>query len=84
LTSEIVREGWAAWCRLRQERAELGDWKALGAALLEGRAIAMHNAGTSHPIGHGYVQALNSWLLDNRLSLSSREAVHSDGNPAGH
>ena len=30
----------------------------------------MHNAGTSHPIGHGYVQALNSWLLDNRLSLS--------------
>ena len=45
------------------------DWKLVGAALLEGRAIAMRNAGTTTPIGGGYSDAFGEWLTYNRFDL---------------
>ena len=36
-------------------------------ALLEGRAIAMRNAGADRPAGKAYTQALSSWLTDNQF-----------------
>ena len=44
MTSDIVREGKAAWGRLKQGGGTWEDWKAVGYALLEGRTIAMRNA----------------------------------------
>ena len=44
MASEIVRQGQAAWRRLKRGNKTWDDWKAVGRALLEGRAIAMHNA----------------------------------------
>ena len=41
MTSDIVREGKAAWGRLKQGGGTWEDWKAVGYALLEGRTIAM-------------------------------------------
>ena len=44
MTSDIVREGKAAWGRLKQGSGTWEDWKAVGHALLEGRAIAVRYA----------------------------------------
>jgi hypothetical protein len=66
MASEIVRLGRAAWERLKKGRASWGDWVLVGHALLEGRAIAMSNAGTVSPVGGGYACAFNDWLLFNR------------------
>ena len=41
----------------------------VGAALLEGRAIAMRNAGTTSPSGRGYSDAFNEWLTYNRFDI---------------
>ena len=67
MTSDIVREGKAAWGRLKQGSGTWEDWKAVGYALLEGRTIAMRSA-RSRRVGYG--PALSSWFFDNRLNLS--------------
>ena len=48
MTSEIV-QGKAAWARLKQGSRSWDDWVLVGHVLLEGRAIAMRNAGTLQP-----------------------------------
>jgi len=73
MTSEIVRQGRAAWGRLKKGNGDWADWILVGAALLEGRKIAMRNARTDRPSGTGYVQALQSWQLTNRLDLRPLE-----------
>jgi hypothetical protein len=73
MTSEIVRQGRAAWGRLKKGNGDWADWILVGAALLEGRKIAMHNARTDRASGTGYVQALQSWQLANRLDLRPLE-----------
>jgi hypothetical protein len=57
MTSEIVAAGKAAWTRLKNGSKSWGDWVQIGHALLEGRAIAMRDAGVSSPIGGGYTTA---------------------------
>ena len=68
MTSDIV-QGKAAWARLKKGSKSWDDWKLVGAALLEGRAIAMRNAGVSGPIGGGYTTAFSDWLFRNRLDI---------------
>src|SRR6476660_2581725 len=51
MTSEIVRQGRAAWGRLKKGNGDWTDWILVGAALLEGRKIAMHNARTDRASG---------------------------------
>ena len=70
MTSDIVREGKAAWGRLKQGSGTWEDWKAVGHALLEGRAIAVRYARPRRVGGPGHGPAFNSWLFDNRLNLS--------------
>jgi hypothetical protein len=67
MTSDIVREGKAAWGRLKQGGGTWEDWKAVGYALLEGRTIAMRSTCSGRV---GYRPALSSWFFDNRLNLS--------------
>ena len=71
--TERIRQGKAAWARLKQDSRSWDDWVLLGYALLEGRRIAMHNAG----VGQGYGPAFRSWLIDNRFNLnpSDRSAL---------
>src|SRR5258705_946356 len=69
MASEIVSQGRAAWGRLKQGSRSWEDWKIVGAALLEGRVVAMRDARAWHPIGRAYSSALDSWLLDNRLNV---------------
>ena len=69
MTSDIVREGKAAWGRLKQGGGTWEDWKAVGYALLEGRTIAVRYARPRRVGGPGYGPAFNSWLFDNRLNL---------------
>ena len=52
MTSDIVREGKAAWGRLKQGGGTWEDWKAVGYTLLEGRTIAMRSA-RSGRVGYG-------------------------------
>ena len=68
MTSDIM-QGKAAWARLKQGSKSWDDWKAVGAALLEGRAIAVRNAGTTSPVGRGYSDAFNEWLTHNRFDI---------------
>jgi len=63
MTSDVVREGKAAWGRLKPGGGRWEDWKAIGYALLEGRAIAMRYARARRVGGSGYRPALSSWLL---------------------
>jgi hypothetical protein len=70
MTSEIV-QGKAAWARLKQGSKSWSDWIQVGRALLEGRAIAMRNAGTTSPAGRGYADAFSDWLIYNRFDLGS-------------
>ena len=70
MASEIVRQGQAAWRRLKRGSKSWDDWKAVGHALLEGRAIAMRNAGTTSPSGGGYSGAFNDWLTYHRFEMS--------------
>jgi hypothetical protein len=67
MTSDIVREGKAAWGRLKQGGGTWEDWKAVGYALLEGRTITMRSTCSGRA---GYRPALSSWFFDNRLNLS--------------
>jgi hypothetical protein len=69
MTSDIVREGKAAWSRVKQGGGTWEDWKAVGYALLEGRAIAARYARPRRVGGHGYWPAFNGWLSDNRLNV---------------
>ena len=71
--TERIRQGKAAWARLKQDSRSWNDWIVVGYALLEGRAIAIGNAG----VGQGYGPAFNSWLIDNRFNLrpSDRSAL---------
>jgi len=69
MTSEIVAAGKAAWTRLKNGSKSWGDWVQIGHALLEGRAIAMRNAGVSSPIGGGYTTAFSDWLFRNRFDI---------------
>jgi hypothetical protein len=73
MTSEIVREGRAAWSRFRQGGGTWEDWKKVGYALLEGRAIAARYARPNRVGGKGYGPAFNDWLSDNRLYVPSSE-----------
>jgi hypothetical protein len=80
MTSEIVREGRAASSRIRQGDGTWEDWKEVGCALLEGRAIAARYARPNRVGGKGYGPAFNDWLSDNRLyerSPSSRRRIAS-------
>ncbi len=67
MASNTVQQGKAAWVRLKKGSRSWTDWKDVGQALLEGRAIAMRNAGADRPAGKGYTQALSSWLTDNQF-----------------
>src|SRR5580692_4259636 len=69
MTSDIVA-GKAAWTRLKNGSKNWQDWVQVGHALLEGRAIAMRNAGTTSPAGRGYSDAFNGWLTYNRFDTS--------------
>jgi hypothetical protein len=68
MTSDIVA-GKAAWTRLKNGSKNWQDWVQVGHALLEGRAIAMRNAGTTSPAGRGYWDAFNEWLTYNRFDI---------------
>ena len=57
MMSEIVRQGRAAWARLKQHKRSWSDWVLVGYAVLEGRKAAMYNAGASRPAGKGYALA---------------------------
>ena len=70
MTSEIV-QGKAAWARLKRGSKSWSDWVQVGRALLEGRTIAMRNAGTTSPAGRGYADAFSDWLIYNRFDLGS-------------
>ena len=65
MASETVRQGRAAWERLKRGSRDWSDWKIVGAALLEGRAITMRDAGATRARGGG-VGAFSDWLINNR------------------
>ena len=69
MASEVVRQGKAARSRLKQGSGSWRDWVLVGRALMEGRAIAIRNAGTTSPAGRGYSDAFGDWLLSNHLDL---------------
>ena len=69
MATRIVQQGRAAWERLKKGRANYDDWVLVGHALIEGRKVAMRNAGCSSPAGRGYSDAFGDWLLHNRLDL---------------
>jgi hypothetical protein len=62
----IVRQGVAAWVRLKKDK-NWHDWLAVGDALLIGRGLAMYQAGTNRPSGKGYSQEFGRWLSKNKL-----------------
>jgi hypothetical protein len=62
----IVRQGRAAWARLKKDKSWT-DWLAVGEALLVGRELAMYEAGTNSPSGKGYAQEFSRWLATNKL-----------------
>jgi hypothetical protein len=62
----IVRQGRAAWARLKKDKS-WQDWLAVGEALLVGRELAMREAGTNSPTGKGYAYAFSDWLAENKL-----------------
>ena len=68
MTSDIVA-GKAAWAPAEAGQQDWADWVQVGHALLEGRAIAMRNAGTTSPAGRGYWDAFNGWLTYNRFDI---------------
>jgi hypothetical protein len=63
----IVRQGTAAWERLKTDKS-WSDWLAVGEALRVGRRLSMHWAGTNRPAGKGYAQEFGRWLVTNRLA----------------
>ena len=69
MASEAVRQGKAAWSRLKQGSGTWSDWVLVGHALIEGRAIVMRHAGTTSPAGRGYSDAFGDWLLSTHLDL---------------
>ena len=85
METRIVQQGRAAWERLKKGRANYDDWVLVGHALIEGRKVAMRNAGCSSPAGRGYSDAFGDWLLHNRLDLKPSQrgqAACGDGHPA--
>jgi hypothetical protein len=69
MASEVVRQGKAAWSRLKQGSGTWSDWVLVGHALIEGRTVAMRHAGTTIPAGRGYSDAFGDWLLSNHLNV---------------
>jgi hypothetical protein len=69
MSSEIVQQGRAAWARLKKNDGDWADWKLVGAALMEGRAMALRNAGVSNPSGGGYSGSFNDWLTYHRFDM---------------
>jgi hypothetical protein len=69
MASEVVQRGREAWDRLKCGSRSWDDWLLVGVALIEARAIAMRNGGTTNPAGPGYAHALNRFLLEHRLNL---------------
>ena len=65
-SDRIVRQGTAAWRRIKKEKS-WNDWMAVGDALHVGRTFAMNDAGTNAPIGKGYNLAFNQFLIDAQL-----------------
>src|ERR1700682_5186560 len=65
-----IAQGKAAWARLRQGSKSWDDWVLVGHALLEGRAIALRDAGAATTTGAHYSSALNDWLARNRFYLN--------------
>jgi hypothetical protein len=59
-TEEVIRQGQAAWNRLRGNSTFV-DWVHVGAAHVLGRATAMRDAHTNKPEGRGYNAAFAAW-----------------------
>ena len=81
MASEIVSQGRAAWGRLKQGSRSWEDWKIVGAALLEGRVVAMRDARAWHPIGRAYSSALDSWPAQ-CAAVKQGRPVYADGHVA--
>ena len=80
--NDVIRHGRAAWDRLKKGSGLWADWVFVGHALLDGRKIALHNAGIQRAHGSGYTDAFSSWMIDNqieRAAVGAREAIHADG-----
>jgi len=54
--------GQRAWARLKTSQT-WSDWKVLGAAIAEGRTVAMAEAKTNKPEGRRYNEAFSAWLI---------------------
>lgn len=60
---KLGRDMMLAWKRIKsQERKRWGDWMLIGHGLMEGRRLAMKQAGTDRPQGRGYNVAFSEWL----------------------
>ena len=51
--NDVIRHGRAAWDRLKKGSGLWADWVFVGHALLDGRKIALHNAGIQRAHGSG-------------------------------
>ena len=67
--NDVIRHGRAAWDRLKKGSGLWADWVFVGHALLDGRKIALHNAGIQRAHGSGYTDAFSSWMIDNKLNV---------------
>ena len=67
--NDVIRQGRAAWDRLKKGSGLWADWTMVGHALIDGRKIALHNAGTDRAHGSGYTEAFRSWMIDNRFNV---------------
>ena len=69
--NDVFRHGRAAWERLKKGSGLWADWILVGHALIDGRKIALRNAGTDRVHGGGYAEAFSSWMIDNRFNVPS-------------
>ena len=67
--NDVIRHGRAAWDRLKKGSGLWADWTMVGHALIDGRKIALHNAGIQRAHGSGYTDAFSSWMIDNNLNV---------------
>jgi hypothetical protein len=70
---QIVERGREAWERLKKGGRDWEDWKALGAALLDGRNEAMRKAQTNKPAGKAYSAAFSDWLKANHFDIDKSD-----------